>query len=121
METEWAVSPGTEEAQEIAETIQRNAEATKIDGEAAGSITITEGEACDAVAQAHQALMHVAATFGGDHWKCDQEEYGVVRDDVAPEVVDEIPDRILYEIKRGSALGTYAQIILLKSMKEIRE
>lgn len=119
-QAQWAVKPGTDEALEIAERIQGGEAATELSFGGESSVVITEDEQRTAFAKLHRWLMDGAAMAGGDHWECDEEEFRTVRDDVAPELIQYIPDRILYEIQRGSALGIYAQIILMKAWIEYR-
>ena len=119
MDHTWTVQPGSDEAMEIAETIQQNEVATEIDGGGA-SMQVTDAEANEAVAGIHYGMMELVAMARSDVWRCGDEEYATVRDEVAPEVRDQIPDHILLKINRGGAFAQYAQIIFSKAAADYR-
>ena len=120
METPTAIEIGSDEAARRAERIQQSEMLEDAQAPTPPqSEDVSDAEANRAIAEAWAMAMNAKAQADGyEHWACDEQEKGEVRDAIAPSVRELVPNRYLAKSTHIVAAGTAARIIMAKKAQD---
>ena len=115
-----AIPVGSTEAAQLADRVQNNEMGDLERGPSRTETEVSDADANKAIAEVYAMLCDAKAAQGPafEHWRADEEEKALVRDNVAPSVKEIVPNSVLANSKHLVAVGTLGKLLLSKKAQD---